>query len=401
MRRAKTIIFITVLIDLIGFGMIIPLHTYVSRQFGADALDIGILMAIYSAMQFLFAPVWGRLSDRFGRRPVILISLLLAGVSHLLFAFATTYWALFLARALAGVFGGNISTAMAYMADVSENRDRTKSMGLIGAAFGIGFVLGPFFGGILAKVGESLGSAPPYGHSFAAVAAGTICIVNFLVAIFVLKESLKPEDRQVVKRESRVLRVFYILKQPHIGSLVAIYFLLSFAMANMEASLFLFVQDKFGWGLATASYGFAYVGIVMAVVQGGLLRRWVPKYGEKKLFGFGVLCALVGYLGIAYSPDLLTMGITVTIFGLGVGLANPCLTSNISLLAQKSEQGEVMGVNQSMAALARIVGPIIGGYIYKTYMHEAPFLLSSVSLLAVIAWIVSRPGLIQSPGIKA
>ena len=162
-NKPKLVLFLTVFLDLVGFGIIIPLSPYLSRQFGADAFEIGLLMAVYSAMQFLFNPFWGKISDRYGRRPIILMSVLGAGLSHLAFSFGNTFTILFIARMFAGIFGANISTAMAAMADLSEDKDRSKAMGLIGAAFGLGFVFGPFLGGTLGALGKTFGSAPPFG----------------------------------------------------------------------------------------------------------------------------------------------------------------------------------------------------------------------------------------------
>src|SRR6185312_15700921 len=183
------IIFLTVFIDLVGFGIIIPMNPYLAEAFGASPFQVGLLMSVYSLMQFIFSPFWGQLSDRVGRRPVILISLLGGAASHLGFAFATSFWALVLARSLAGLFGGNLSAARAYIADITPEKDRSKGMGLIGAAFGIGFILGPLIGYVFGRVGVHLGTLPPLGESFPALIAAFICFSNFLFAYFALPES--------------------------------------------------------------------------------------------------------------------------------------------------------------------------------------------------------------------
>ena len=188
-KKVKLILFLIVFVDLVGFGMVIPLHPYLAREFGASPLQVGLLMAIYSLFQFLFSPFWGRVSDRFGRRPVLLVSLLGSTLSHLAFGLGTELWILFLARCLAGVFGANISTAMAYMADISDSKQRSKSMALIGAAFGLGFTLGPFVGGLCIQIGKALGTTAPYGSHFAALVASLICAINFLSSYFFLPES--------------------------------------------------------------------------------------------------------------------------------------------------------------------------------------------------------------------
>ena len=183
-KNALFVIFMTVFVDLVGFGIIIPLTPFLSRKLGATPFEIGALMTVYSLMQFLMSPFWGSLSDRLGRRPIILVSLLVSSLSHLGFAFSTTLVGLFLARMFAGIGGANISTAMAYIADVTDKKDRSKGMGLIGAAFGLGFVLGPFLGGFFGELGTHFGSEPPLGKSLAAVVASAICLFNFVIASF-------------------------------------------------------------------------------------------------------------------------------------------------------------------------------------------------------------------------
>ncbi|MBT4761738.1 MAG: MFS transporter [Bdellovibrionaceae bacterium] len=377
-KKALFIIFITVFIDLVGFGIIIPLSPYLSREFGASALQIGLLMAIYSLMQFVFSPFWGQLSDRFGRRPIILMSVFVAGVSHLAFAFSTEFWMLFVARTFAGIGGANISTAMAYMADISSKKDRSKTMGLIGAAFGLGFVFGPFIGGIFGEVGSSLGSAAPFGKSFSAVIASSICLLNFIFAFFYLKESRQVNaEVTAIKLSKRIKVMFFHLKKETVGSLMFLLFMTTFAMAHMEATLFLYVSDVFHLGMKEASFGFAYVGVVMAFTQGYLIRKWLPKFGERSLLVWGALMAGIGFLMIAMAPNVLSLGVAVTFLAIGIGLVNPSLHGGVSLLSSSDLQGEVMGVNQSLSALARIIGPATGGFIYDQVSLRSPFFIAA------------------------
>lgn len=378
----KVIIFITVFIDLIGFGIIIPLSPYLARNFGADALQVGLLMSIYSLMQFLFAPLWGQLSDNHGRRPIILLSLFGAAASHLLFAFGGSLWVLFLARGLAGLFGANISTAMAYIADITEEKDRSKGMGMIGAAFGLGFMMGPFLGGISGDLGLMLGNLPPFGESFPAVVAAAICFLNFLAAIKFLPESrsIKP-DSTYKQRKPRFQLLLKHMTKPVVGRLIFIFFLSTFGMAHMEASLFLYVQDVFAWNMTKASMGFAYVGLIMVFTQGYLIRKFLPKYGERRLMLVGLLLGGVGLSGIAFSEQVWQLAIFTTFLGFGVGMSNPSITGSISLLTSKDEQGGVMGVNQSLSAVARIIGPAIGGWFYRDVSMGSPFLVAGGLLL--------------------
>ncbi len=382
-NRPLIVIFVTVFIDLIGFGMIIPLNPYLAREFGADPLKVGLLMTIFSLMQFLFSPMWGALSDRVGRRPLILMSLLGSAVSHTWFAFAGSYLTLFLARMFAGLFGASISTAMAYIADVTKPEERSKGMGMIGAAFGLGFLLGPFLGGILGEIGSHLGTQPPFGPSFAAIGAGLICFVNFIVALFVLKET--NVNRTVRERKGRLMLLAHNLKNPKVNILMIGFFLLTFGMANMEASLFMFVQDQFAWSLARASFGFAYVGLVIVFTQGYLIRKLMPKYGEKNLLTIGLLLCIAGFLGIGLSHSIPLLAVSVTLLGLGSGFATPSFSGLISILTSADKQGETLGVTQSLSALGRILGPALGGWAYGFYGRPSPFLFAAG--LTALAWL--------------
>jgi MFS family permease len=391
-RHPLVIIFITVLIDLIGFGMIIPLNPYLARTFGATASQVGWLMTIYSLMQFICSPFWGRLSDRIGRRPVLLVCLLGVGMAHLGFAFAPTLFWLFLARLVAGLFGANISTAMAYIADVTPPKDRSKGMGIIGAAFGLGFLIGPFVGGLLASVGTQLGSAPPFGPSFGAVIAALVSLLNMTFAWFLLPESLNLDRASTdppVRRASRFASMLRYLGQPTLGPLMLVYFAGSFAMAHMEATLFLYMQDRFGWDLMKASFGFAYVGAVMVFTQGYLIRKLLPKFGEARLLPSGQILAMLGFAGMALAPSVAWMAVAVTFLGLGIGMTNPSLSGAMSLMTNSSEQGRMLGLNQSLSALGRILGPVTGGYCYQMYFPASPFAIASLLMFCGLLIAVS------------
>lgn len=375
-KKPLLVIFLTVFLDLVGFGIIIPLSPFLARQFGASAFEVGVLMAVYSAMQFLFSPLWGRLSDRVGRRPVLLISIAGTALAHLLFYFAPSFFILILARLFAGVFSANISTAMAYIADVTGPQERSKSMGLIGAAFGLGFVLGPALGGWMAH----------YGEHVPALLAAVMSFANFGFAYFVLHETLAPENRKVRERTSRLKKIADSFARPVLGSLFFAQFAAVLAMANMEASMFLFVQDRFGWSMQVASFGFAYVGICIAFTQGFLVRKLLPKYGERKMLIVGFVFFSFGFFLIAISEWVWLLGIAMTFLALGNGLLNPALTGSVSLLSSATEQGEVIGVNQSLAALGRIFGPPLGGALYMSLSQTAPFFTAAV--LGAIGFIL-------------
>ena len=389
-KKALSVVFVIVFMDLVGFGMILPLSTYLAKDLGATPLQIGLLMSVYSLMQFLFSPFWGRWSDRVGRRPVLLLSLFGSSSSYLFFAFSDELWMLYLSRALAGFFAANISTAMAYIADVTEADSRSKAMGLIGAAFGLGFVFGPFLGGLFGEWGQSLGDAPPFGMNFSALMASFICFANLLMATKILRESLSEERRrQLPVRKSRWQSLKAMGQKPVLAPLLLFSFLTTTAMANMESTLFLFVKERFAWSFSLASYGFAYIGLMMVFTQGYLIRKFLPRFGERRLLVFGSLLTGLGMLGIVATDGLWSMAVVQTVLAIGYGLLSPSLLGSISLQAEAGEQGELMGVNQSMAALGRILGPIAGGALYQQLGQNYPYIFAA-SLLLLCCLLLAR-----------
>jgi len=397
-KSALAVIFITVFIDLVGFGIIIPLSPYLASKFGASALEIGLLLGVYSLMQVIFAPFWGRWSDRLGRRPIILFSLMGTGLAHLAFAFSKDFTMLLVARAVAGIFGANISTAMAYVADVTKNKDRSKGMGLVGAAFGLGFILGPLLGGLLSDLGSHFGSEPPFGMSFGAVFAGILCFLNTAWAFFVLPETHIAGKAQV--RKSRWEMVSQFLSRPVVGPLLFIAFLFSFSMAQMEVSLFLFVKDRYLLTVSQASLSFALVGVVMAFTQGYLIRKILPRFGERKLILWGIVASGLALALVGFTHDLMILAVIVIFMSLGFGLRNPSLTGTISMSCNSEEQGSVMGVNQSLSALGRILGPPLGGWLYGTFGAESNFAIAGIFSLLGIPILMRLYDLIPDSTIK-
>ena len=416
-KRALIIIFLTIFTDLLGFGMIIPLSPILAREFGADGLQVGLLISLYSFAQFLFAPLWGRLSDIFGRKPILLCGLLGVGCSHIWFAFSTTLTALFLSRFLAGFFGGNISTAMAYIADVTDKRERSKNMGLIGMAFGLGFTVGPALGGLFVFWGNQLGDIPPLGASFAALGAGFISFINCLMAGFFLKESLSFKKEEGARSylssfkkastfsRSSPLTIWHSLMAPNLGVVLFMSFVLWLALAQIEPTLILLVQDDFFWEKTSAYWGFAYIGFLMVLTQGVFVRKWIPRFGERRVNQWGLIGVSAGLLfigasslfveknlsvfeGIPLGLSLLVLG--VTLFSLGYSLASTALSGAVSLLSPSEEQGKVFGVNQSLASLARITGPILGGWMYRDLSHESPFVLAGLMALGIFCLALWR-----------
>jgi len=356
-RRVLFTIFLTVLLDLIGFGMILPLLTFYGQRYGATAWQIGLLFAAYSLAQLFFAPPLGRLSDRIGRRPVLVTSIAGSVFAYLLFAFAPSFWVLVLARALSGIAASNYSIAQAYLADVSTPENRSKAMGLIGAAFGLGFVLGPAFGGTLAHFG---------GDRAVALAAAGLALVNFLFALIWLPESLPAELRsRTGKNPWFDVRGFAQLagNTPLFGLLV-LFFLITFSFSLMETTLGFYFQQRFGWGSGQTSYFFVYIGVVLVIVQGGLIGRLVKRFGERRLILAGMVLMALGLFFLPTAPTVLLLCVTGALLAIGNGINNPTTLGLLSRLTDESAQGGTIGVSRSFSALARFLGGLSGPFLF-------------------------------------
>lgn len=380
-KTSLLILFLVVLIDLIGFGMILPLIPFLGKSTGASPVMVGFLMSIYSIMQFLFSPFWGGISDRFGRKPVLLFSIFGAAVSHTAFAFASGYTMLFLTRLFAGLFSANISTAMASAADLSTKENRTKTMGLIGAAFGLGFVLGPFLGAQGADMGQSFG----FGDQFSSLLAGALCFTNFVFCIFFFRETLK-EKQDSLKINLSKLNPFSVFSTASstIKNSIALFFAATMALAIVEIVLFYAVKEQFGWGYKKAAYGFAAVGLVMAFTQGGVIRPLKKRFDEVPIILGGGLLFALGLLGAYLFSDLWSFGASILIMSFGYALLNPALNGFISLQASQSNQGQTFGVTHGFSALSRICGPLLGTYLLGAYTTKTPFLVSSVLIASAL-----------------
>jgi len=382
-RSPLVVIFTTVFIDLIGFGIVIPVLPFYAEgtRFNATPRTVGLLFASYSIMQLVFSPILGRLSDKYGRRPVLLISIIGTGIGFLILGFAKTLLLLFVGRILDGITGGNISTAQAYIADVTTKEDRAKGMGLLGAAFGLGFILGPAIGGIL----SGWGIAVPF------LFAAGLCFANALLLYFTLPETVTPDDpaRTSAVGGRGLLRLIESLKQPRLGFVLAIYFLFVVAFSIMTTSFSLYTMFRFGYDAQHNGYLFAYVGVIAVIIQGGLIGRLVKKFGELPLVIAGALCFAASLFAVPFvgpqAGGLLALLIGGGVFSLGNSLATPALTSLASKSVGAAQQGTVLGITQSAASLARAVGPTITAIlIHSAVAHEGadhqPHFMSDHSL---------------------
>jgi len=366
-RSPLLVIFITVFIDLVGFGIVIPVLPYYAEgtRFGATPREVGLLFASYSVMQLIFSPVLGRLSDKHGRRPILLISLLGTCLGFLILGFATTLWMLFLGRIIDGISGGNISTAQAYIADITTKENRAKGMGLIGAAFGMGFVFGPAIGGILSRWGIHV----PF------LFAGALAFANAILLYFTLPETVTPDHPARVSAASGRAwkQVLAALQQTRLAFVLTIYFLSIVAFSIMTAVFSLFMMFRLGYDAWHSGWIFAFVGVISTIIQGGLIGKLVKRFGEPALVIVGGLLFSVSLFASPFvAPAIGLLGILSVgaLSSIGNALSAPSLTSLASKSASAAEQGGVLGVMQSVASLARAVGPSIAAIlIYSAVAH--------------------------------
>lgn len=398
-RSPTLFLFLTVLIDLLGVGIVLPLMPYYvkiveqsSISWLADnrAIVVGALMASFALMQFLFAPMLGALSDRYGRRPILLISLLGSALSYVLFGVAeylsflgveTVLGILFLGRILSGITGASISTAQAYIADVTTPENRAKGMGMIGAAFGLGFMLGPALGGLLSTISLA---APAFFAAFLALA-------NVIFGYFNLPESLPPERRTVapVRGVNPLARVSALLQRPSIQPLLIGVFLLNLAFASLQSNFAVFSDVRFGFGPLDNALIFTLVGMIAVLMQGVLIRRLVLAFGEARLVVMGMTLMAIGFVAIAFVPEAWMLFPAVGVVAIGSGMATPSLTSLISRRVAAHEQGTTLGGTQAITSLTMIAGPIFAGVTFDSIDAGAPYYLGGILIAAAVAVVGS------------
>lgn len=387
-------LFLIVVVDLIGFGIIIPLLPFYAEHFQASPTEVGLLMAVYSAAQFLSAPFWGRLSDRVGRRPVLLGTIFAAALSYIWLGFADTLFMLFAARAAGGLMAGNISTAFAYAADVTTKENRARGMGMIGAAFSIGFILGPALGGILA--GSDPANADFRTPSFAAAGLSALA---FVLGLFVLKESLSAEARAKIAAQTRVARMQALvdaLKTPGIGILLVLAFMATFVFAGLESTFAMWSRRQFGWGPAQNGYLFAFIGFLAALIQGGLMGRLAARFGVEKLIVIGALALSVGLISIPFVESVPQLVCAMTVAALGFSITTPALNTAISVRGDADVQGGLMGVTRSATTLSRMTGPALAGAAFGFIGLNSPYFSGAFIMLAV-AFVAFRTLLAARP----
>ncbi|NQV76239.1 MAG: TCR/Tet family MFS transporter [Bacteroidetes bacterium] len=384
-KAAISFIFFTLLLDVIGLGLIIPVFPQLIAELVGGTMSTasqwsGLLTFAYAITQFVFAPVIGNLSDQYGRRPVLLLSLFGFGIDYIFLALAPTIWWLFVGRIIAGVFGASFTTATAYIADISTSETRSKNFGMVGAAFGLGFIIGPGLGGLLGELGPRV----PF------IAAGILTFVNMIYGYFVLPESLSKEHRRAFewKRANPMGSLIQLKKYKGVGGLIFAFFLL-YIGGHAVQSTWTFVNiEKFHWSKSLMGLSLTFVGILIASVQGGLIRYTTPKFGEQKSIYIGLGLYAFGLLLFSFATEGWMMFVFLVPYCLG-GIAGPALQSIISGNVPKNEQGELQGALTSVMSVTSIIGPLLMTNLFAWFTRPegsvkfagAPFLAGSVFML--------------------
>ncbi len=378
------VIVMTTFIDMIGFGMVIPLLPFHPDTVSAGALALGVLVGSFSLMQFVFSPLLGRLSDKVGRRPVLLLSIFSSIISFIIFALANSFPMLLLSRITAGM-ATEATVAQAYIADITTESDRATGMGKVGAAHGAGFIIGPAIGGFLSI----------YGFSTLGFAAAALNGVNLLFAFFFLPESNRHVNSgvQAVPSSGYWRRLAAALTKPLIGTVFIILFIITFAFSAIPVIVPLLGIAFFGFGEVEMSYFFMYIGVIQIVLQGLLIGRMAKRWGEEKLIVLGSLLMMLGVLIMPLMSNIVVFLSSLTMFSSGIGTLNTVLSSFISKKTASDEQGGMLGVAQSVGSIARIPGPLIGGFVAEFAGLNVAFFVSAGLLLIafVLGFKVFQP----------
>ncbi len=364
------VIVLIVLVDLLGFSIVMPLLAPFAKQYGLSGGQIGLLFAAYPMCQLVAGPILGRLSDRYGRRPLLIVSQAGTALSFVVLALSSNFTVMLLGRMLDGFSGGNILVAQAYVADVTTAENRSRGLGLIGMAFGLGFVLGPFLGGLLL----ALPIDPAWRLKVPFLVAALFSTIAWILVLLHLPESLS--QGSTPRERARVVSwrgLSDTITLPSVGRLVALGGLVVLSFAALEGTYSLYLRDRLAWGAQKAAFGFAFLGLVSAVVQGGLIRRLVPKYGEPRLIVVGVITLAVGLASLALASNAPMLLIATLIVGVGQGLASPTISGLLSRLTPPSEQGSVFGVLSMAQTLARMSNYLVANLLLARFGPASPF----------------------------
>lgn len=373
-------IILVVFIDLLGFSLILPLLPYYAKTFEANQTTTGILIASYAAMQLIGAPILGRLSDRFGRRPILLLSVFGTFLGFLLLGFANALWMLFASRILDGLTGGNLSVAQAYISDVTDEKSRSKGLGMIGAAFGLGFIIGPVTGGLLSQ----------WGYAVPALAAAAISLINLILIYAWLPESLTAEKRSQMTEKRPAISLNALLvafKRPFTGSILITRFFFGLAFAIFQTIFSLYALAKFNLTARDTGFVLTYVGVLSVIVQGFLVGRLTNRFREDVLITASVVLMGISLLGWALAPSLLWLYIIMTPTALSGGLLNTLLSSTLTKAVAPREIGGILGLSAAVESSTRIIAPLLGGVLLQQVGTWAPGAFGAIVMVGVSIYV--------------
>lgn len=381
-RTPLLLMALTILIDFTGFGLILPLLPFWAEKLGANALDIGLILTVYALAQLIFTPLLGRLSDRYGRKPIIIFSLVIEAFSLILTAFASSFPLLLLARFIGGLGASNIGSAQAVVADVTQPEQRARGMGMIGAAIGLGFVLGPVLGGLLSGKDSVL----PFWI------AAVVALINALLVLFLLPETRTAQrSRQSEHRGNFLSGWGNLSRYPVIGRLVVVNLLFTIAFTAMETTLPLLAQHNFGWTASQNGYIFAFVGVIIVIMQGGLVGQLVKRWNEHASMIAGLFLLAGGLIMLAFSSQVAILMASLGILSIGDGAVTPLVSTLLSFASPSDAQGEILGLSQGLGGLGRVLGPLAAGSAFNFFGPGTPFIAGGI--LVVLAALIALPSI--------
>lgn len=383
------ILFLIVFVDLVGFGIMVPLLPFYVERVGAGPEIITITLGLYSLFQFVAAPIWGKLSDRYGRKPILAWTLSGFAISYVALGFADSLWMVVATRVFGGLMAGNISTAFAYVADITTPETRAKGMGMVGAAFGLGFIFGPVIGGLLA--GSDLETANFLRPALVAASLTTIALISVIVA---LPESLSEEVRERIRVRPKLplrVRLHTVFQRKTLTLIITIGFVVTMAWALLETVLALWANRVLALGPRDIGLLLTYVGVIAVIIQGGLIGMLTKKFGERALVATAAGFLFGGYALLAAAQGWNLLIAAMTLLAIGNGLSNPSLSSLVSKEADDTERGAVLGVYQGAGSLARVVGPMYAGLVFAQVGTSVPFIIASACMVPALAMVLMLP----------